>query len=97
VRLDWDPEKDAVNRAKHGIGFDEASRLFTSGADYLEIHDPAHSHEEDRFVAIGPIVRGVVYVVFTDREQDVVRIISARRATSREIEKYLRHMRGRES
>jgi uncharacterized DUF497 family protein len=96
VRLDWDPEKDAVNRAKHGFGFDEVSKLFTSGVDYLEIHDPAHSDEEDRFVAIGPIVRGVVYVVFTDREPDIVRIISARPATSREIEKYLRHMRGQQ-
>lgn len=95
MRFEWDPAKDAANRANHGLGFDEAARLFTSGVDYLEIHDADHSHDEDRFIAIGPISRGVVYVVFAERDEDVVRLISARLATARETAAYVRHMKGR--
>lgn len=96
VRFVWDAGKNAANRTKHGLGFDEASKLFTSGTDYLEFHDAAHSRDEDRFVAIGPIPRGVIHVVLTDRDDDVVRIIGARPATKREADAYLRHIRGQE-
>jgi uncharacterized DUF497 family protein len=40
------------------VSFSEAEELFTSGVEYLEIYDEAHSHMEDRFIAIGPIFRG---------------------------------------
>jgi uncharacterized DUF497 family protein len=46
--------------------------------DYLERFDEDHSDDEDRFIAIGPIRRGLVMVVWTERDGDVVRIISAR-------------------
>ena len=62
--------------------------LFTSGVDYLEIFDEAHSEDEDRFIAIGPIRRGLVLVVWTERDETVVRIISARWATPRETARY---------
>lgn len=78
---------------RHGLGIDEACRLFDSGVDYLEIFDDAHSSEEDRFLAIGPVARGVVVVVYTEVHDDVIRIISARRATRRERELYLEHLR----
>ena len=84
VNFHWDPAKDLANQQKHGVGFEEASELFTSGVDYLELFDEAHSLDEDRFIAIGPIRRGLVLVVWTEREDDVVRIISARWATPRE-------------
>ena len=35
MRLEWDPAKDEINRAKHGLSFEEASGLFKSGVDYL--------------------------------------------------------------
>ena len=54
VRVSWDEAKDLENRKKHGISFEEAKELFTSGTDYLEIFDEAHSDLEDRFIAIGP-------------------------------------------
>jgi uncharacterized protein len=84
VKVAWDDEKDRANLRAHGIGFAEASRLFTSGVDYLEIFDVEHSEAEDRFIAIGPIRRGLVLVVWTEREEDTIRIISARWATKRE-------------
>ena len=88
MRFEWDISKDLANRAKHGVSFEEAKGLFESGVDYLELFDAEHSLDEDRFFAIGPIQKGVVLVVWTDRGDDVVRIISARLATHRESELY---------
>jgi uncharacterized DUF497 family protein len=59
VEFEWDPAKDDANRRRHGISFEEVTGLFTSGVDYLEIFDDEHSQDEDRFIAIGPIARGV--------------------------------------
>ena len=92
VRFEWDPAKETVNRNKHGISFGEVTALFTGAADYLEIPDMQHDDEEDRFIAIGPIRRGIVLVVFTERFEDTIRIISARRATRAEITLYRRHL-----
>lgn len=92
MRFDWDPAKDRANREKHDLGFDEAQELFVSGIDYLELFDEAHSEQEERFIAVGPIQRGVVVVVWTERVEDVIRIVSARFATSRErglFERYI--------
>jgi uncharacterized protein len=72
--------------------FAEATALFTSGVDYLEIFDEEHSHDEDRFIAVGPILRGIIVVVWTEQPADTIRIISARPATAREIESFHRHM-----
>ena len=52
MRVEWDPAKDRINRQKHRISFEDAIWLFTSGLDYLEVFDEAHSIEEDRFIAI---------------------------------------------
>ena len=88
MRIEWNSAKNLANQAKHGISFEEASRLFLPGEDYLELFDDAHSDEEDRFIAIGPISRGLVLVVWTERDEDVVRIIGARWATRSERHSY---------
>lgn len=80
----WDDAKNATNKRKHGISFEEASELFRSGVSYLEIFDREHSVTEDRFIAIGPIRRGLVLVVWTARDEETVRIIGARWATETE-------------
>ena len=84
MRFEWDPAKDETNRAKHGLSFEAASELFKRGVDYLEIYDEEHSGEEDRFIAVGPIRRGVIVVACTERDDDVLRILSARMATKKE-------------
>ena len=91
-RVIWDEVKDRKNREKHGVSFEEAAQLFSSGIDFLEIFDQAHSFEEDRFLAIGPVVRGLVLVVWTERDDDVVRIISARWASPAENTLYHRYI-----
>jgi uncharacterized DUF497 family protein len=91
VRFEWDPKKESRNIEKHGVSFREAKELFTSRLDFLELYDGAHL-EEERFVAIGPIRRGLVLVVYTERSEDTVRIISARWATKKERALYLEYM-----
>lgn len=88
MRLEWDEAKERANREKHGLSFVEAQELFVSGADYLEIYDQDHSDTEERFIAVGPIARGLVVIVWTERDDGTIRIISARWATRKEQELY---------
>ena len=88
MRIEWDPVKSAGNARKHGVSFEAAAEFLAGDADFLEIYDERHSDDEDRFFALGPMARGVIVVVFTERDDDVVRIISARMATKLEREKY---------
>ncbi len=88
MRLEWDSRKNEKNFEKHGISFEEASGLLLGPGDFMEIFDAAHSDEESRYVAIGQIARGVIVVVFTERDDETVRIMSARDATRTEKRKY---------
>lgn len=92
--FEWDPDKDEVNREKHGFSFDDVTELFTSGNDFLEIYDEGHSDEEDRYIAIGSIRAGLVVVVYTERADDVIRIVSARKATKKETELFQKYVGG---
>lgn len=94
MRITWDPVKNAANQRKHGVSFEEAQALFLGSEDYLELYDEAHSEHEDRFIAIGPIPRGLVLVVWTERDEDVIRIVSARWATTTEQGLFLTYKRG---
>jgi uncharacterized protein len=91
VRFEWDEAKNVANRLKHGISFEEAQVLFTSGDDYLEIFDADHSESEERFIAIGPIALGLVLIVWTERDEETIRIISARWANPHEQGLYHAH------
>ena len=94
MNVSWDQSKNLKNLEKHGVSFEDAQQLFLSGSDFLELYDDDHSVDEDRYIAIGIIVRGVVLVVWTERDEDVVRIISARWATPRERDRYLLYTEG---
>lgn len=92
MEVAWDESKNQANQQKHGVSFEEARELFTSGADYLEIFDADHSEVEDRFISIGPIKRGLVLIVWTERDEATIRLISARWATKREQALYHQYM-----
>jgi uncharacterized DUF497 family protein len=94
VNFEWDEAKDLTNRQKHDLGFAEAAQLFESGDEHLDIFDVDHSESEDRFIAIGPIARGLIVVVYIESEEDTIRIISARKATRREQLLFREHMNG---
>jgi uncharacterized protein len=90
----WDDAKNRNNQRRHGVSFDEATELFQSGKDYLEIFDIEHSLAEDRFIAIGPVRRGLILIVWTERDEEKVRIISARWATNSERDMYRDYLKG---
>ena len=88
IEFEWDDEKERINITKHGIDFTTAARVFND-TNRLELYDDYHSDDEDRYITIGIIneVAYLVMVVYTDRE-DVIRIISARKATKQERRRY---------
>ncbi|HKI82348.1 MAG TPA: BrnT family toxin [Pseudodesulfovibrio sp.] len=92
MEFSWDEAKDSANLLKHGLGFAEAATLFTSGVDFLEIFDDTYLGGEERFIAIAPVARGVIVVVYTEEVEDKIRIISARPADQDEVRAYQRAM-----
>ena len=94
VDFEWDPGKAGLNEKKHGLSFEEARSLFLGTADYLEIYDRQHSLDEDRYIAIGPIDRGLICVVYVERLEDRIRLISARFATPRERRLFAEYLEG---
>ena len=90
--FEWDAVKEHANKERHGISFDEVIELFQRGIDFLEMYDAEHSGDEDRFIAIGPVRGGVVVVVYTERQENTIRIISARLATTSETRLFRRYM-----
>jgi len=83
------PKKAAANLKKHGVSVEEASTAFWDD-HALVIDDPDHSLDEERFVLLGlsSNVRLVTVVHCFRGEDDVIRIISARRATPGEQTSY---------
>jgi hypothetical protein len=86
--FEWDPKKARDNRDKHGVAFDEAATVFRDPRA-LSIYDPDHSESEDRWISIGISEKGrVLIVIHTFREESedafTIRIISSRKATTRE-------------
>ena len=88
MRYDWDSEKDNLNLRLHGISFDEILSAFDD-PNALDLADERHSDDEQRYNIIGITERGLVFVVYTEREDDVIRIISARKATRNEEQQYV--------
>ncbi|HEX2735648.1 MAG TPA: BrnT family toxin [Polyangiaceae bacterium] len=95
VRFEWDDAKNVANQQRHGVSFEEATELFDDDVDSLEIFDELHSDSEERLISIGPIRRGLVMVVWTERLEDLIRIISARWTTKREAERYRAYLEQR--
>ena len=85
----WDEGKEAINIAKHGISFSLAALVF-SDDNRIEMFDTKHSMQEERYITIGSIngMIAVLFVVYTERNQHI-RIISARKANSKERAVYL--------
>jgi uncharacterized DUF497 family protein len=84
MRFEYDPEKSAANKQKHGIDFNAAQALWND-PDYIEI--PALTSDEPRFLVIGKIDGKHWSGVITYRGESV-RIISARRSRKEEVDIY---------
>jgi len=86
--FEWDPGKAESNERKHGVSFAEALTIFGDPLE-LMISDPHHSEGEYRFLSLGRSAdRRLLVVSYTEREQNRLRIISARPATPAETSRY---------
>jgi uncharacterized protein len=89
--FEWDARKAVVNRAKHGVPFEEAATVF-GDPDALDGPDLRHSERERRALRLGRAATGrVLIVAYTVRRRgdgESIRIISARRASRKEREAY---------
>ena len=74
--FEWDSEKERENFEKHGVHFETAKQIFFD-YDRMERRDDDSSDYEDRWQTMG-LFEKVFFVVYTEREEDVIRIISAR-------------------
>ena len=89
IQFEWNEKKDNLNKKKHSVSFTEAQTVFADEKGLL-LDDPDHSHNEDRFILLGLSSRLRLLVVsHTYRKNDaIMRIISARKATRSEQEQY---------
>lgn len=89
IRFDWDEKKSRQNIRKHGVSFEEAQSVFLDDHG-MRFYDPDHSEDEDRFLMLGlSFTLRILVVCHCYRERDdVIRIISARKATRQEGEHY---------
>jgi uncharacterized protein len=87
VRIEFDPAKDEMNRAKHGVSLAEASDFDWETA--LEREDDRFDYGEMRFVAIGLIEARLYVMIFTEgSDDDSIRVISLRPAEKHEMRYY---------
>ncbi len=93
IRFEWDPAKAESNEPKHGVSFEEAKTVFWDEQGLL-LEDPDHASGEERFVLLG-LSRSLrlLVVAHTLRRGDVIRIISARKATRHEAKQYQSRLR----
>ena len=88
VRFGWDHEKAKSNLDKHRVSFEEAATVFADPLARI-FFDEEHSAEEVREIIVGHSrSQRLLLVSFTERERDLIRIISARVATRKERKSY---------
>ena len=89
LSFEWNERKAAANAKKHGVSFDEAKSVFVDERAKL-IGDPDHSEGEDRFVLLGlsSVLRLLLVCHCYRAEGNVIRVISARKASAHESKSY---------
>jgi uncharacterized DUF497 family protein len=87
LRFIWDENKNRETLKRHGIDFDTAIFVFKD-PNYIKIFDEVHSINEERWNIIGIVNDVVLFVVETEITDNIIRIISARKANRPEREKY---------
>jgi len=92
IRYEWDSQKNFANQLKHSLSFDDILSVFDD-QNALSTNDEKHSGiQEDRWLTLGRTVLGIVCIVVhterIDKNIQIIRIISARRATKREEMQY---------
>lgn len=88
MRFEWDENKNQINIRKHKIDFLEASKVFYD-PNFIVNEDTRHGYDEARYQVVGNIdTHGIIFVVHAERRDNVIRIISARKANKKEKRLY---------
>jgi uncharacterized DUF497 family protein len=85
--FEWDPDKAKKNFGKHEVDFDEASSVFDDPM-FITVLDEEHSDDEERYITIGLSNKNRLLLIAHTERNDVIRIISARKATKNEEKFY---------
>jgi uncharacterized DUF497 family protein len=85
MKIEYDPDKDAINRTKHGIPLEAAAEMDLLGSKIVE--DTRFDYGEKRFIACGWI-KGLLHVMWFTRRGETVRVIGIRTANERERKRY---------
>ena len=89
--FEWDPQKARSNRGKHGVSFEEAATAFLD-PDGLDGDDLEHSEVEARRLRLAKSSLGkvllIAYTIRRRNDEEITRIISARRASRKESKRY---------
>jgi uncharacterized DUF497 family protein len=93
VKYEWDEEKNEENIRKHGFDFADAWEIFESPMRVAL--DTREDYGEDRLNGVGLLGNRIVVVVFTERGEDIIRIISLRKALKHERKKFEEALRNR--
>ena len=89
IEFDWSQSKARANLKKHGVSFEEAKSVFYD--EYaVQFFDDEHSDDEERFILLGKSIKSrILLVCHCERESgNIIRIISARKATTKERRYY---------
>lgn len=94
MEFEWDEEKDAENLKNHHMGLSEGISVFDDG-NRVEFLDDRFDYGEDRYITIGMNATArVLTVVYTERGEDTIRLISVRKATKAEERRYAANLGG---
>ena len=88
VDIEWNPRKASENLQKHGVDFADAV-IALEDENALTIEDKDHEEQRFKTLGMGPNIN-ILYVIHTDRDDDCIRIISARKADRSETKQYYR-------
>jgi len=89
VKYEWDETKRQANIQKHGIDFIEVPEMFES--ETVIVEDTRYPYNEQRYIAIGLLKGRIIVVAYTERGE-VIRLISARKATKNEQINYFEQL-----
>ena len=85
--FEWDESKNSINRSKHKVDFTDAMKVFFDEKRVTRV-DSRVDYGEERYQVIGMTQQRILFVVYTERTENTIRIISARKATAKEKQYY---------
>lgn len=96
MKFEWDEVKNRSNIRKHGFDLADAQELFSGNAPLFVTLDCRHEYGEERWKGVGMLGQvAVVVVVFTEPDNDTIRVISLRKADARERKEYETEIKNR--